>query len=246
MARNTSHLVKSLSFLRSCTQSSAPVSKNPKGKRKIFIYIDHSNFWIEPSYQADDQKWTYDVAGLRSLLIKHALAPHEHESDVLVQVNVYGYVLEHLGDMWEDVGAKVHGLRKSHHADLWNKIEKKNAEKEVDTSLVAHSVAEAVNAFYREDPKAKSTFVIVSGDRDMRPAVEKIIECKRTVHLWSWNNPLSRVYKGLDSSERLFTLHRLDDHVRSFVGNGDNDIETEKEEMGVWVKVRRKKNKACC
>ncbi|RTE68505.1 hypothetical protein BHE90_017118 [Fusarium euwallaceae] len=93
-------------------------------------------------------------------------------------------------------------------------------EKEVDTSLVADAVAGAIGD---RDHDMETEFVIVSSDRDMLPAVNKIMDCKFRVYVWSWNWAVSAGYERLHKEhearpfdEKLFTLYRLNDFINHF------------------------------
>lgn len=63
--------------------------------------------------------------------------------------------------------------------------------------------------------RAYGEFVIVSGDRDMRPAVEIIYggDFPAPVHIWAWNEPVTSVYRDLHRNRHAVTLHLLDNHL---------------------------------
>ena len=45
-------------------------------------------------------------------------------------------------------------------------------------------------------------FVIVTGDRDMKPAVTRVLDAGIHVELWAWKKAISVVYKQI-ANERL-------------------------------------------
>ncbi|KAI8682419.1 NYN domain-containing protein [Fusarium sp. Ph1] len=137
---------RSLSVPAARNQLSPPNSDTSEQKRKIYIYIDHSNVWIEP-YNRSGYQWRYDIASFRSLLIRFAAKTgNMNHRNVQAEVNIYGYVPDCLKPIWRSQGARIHELRKSFAADLHKGIEREHGEKEVDTSLVSHSVRKAVEA----------------------------------------------------------------------------------------------------
>jgi len=64
------------------------------------------------------------------------------------------------------------------------------------------------------DPKAaekirKTTFVVITGDRDMMPAVKRVLESNIRVELWGWKSGMSQ-YLDLAVTNSLLTEYRLD------------------------------------
>ncbi|RSL91045.1 hypothetical protein CDV31_015566 [Fusarium ambrosium] len=171
-----------------------------------------------------DENWRYDVKALESILTSNPL-DGETTNDPDTKVHVYGYVPDDLKPIWKNQGARVHKLKKPHSLD--NEVKKtkhkrrekkKNPEKEVDTALVAESVAEAARALREGLKDTHIEFVIVTGDRDMRPAVKKIIDCGYKVNVWSWKGVLSKAYRDLEQKRAgRLKVHLLDEHKDKFV-----------------------------
>ncbi|KAH7228418.1 hypothetical protein B0J15DRAFT_473301 [Fusarium solani] len=105
-------------------------------KRNIYIYIDHFNFLWHKTKLPRGDTWNYNVKHLRDLFIGGTQAARTCSDEC--QINVYGYVPKDIKDAWEGLEATVQAI-----PGVWK-------EKEVDTSLVADSVAEAARAFYKE------------------------------------------------------------------------------------------------
>ncbi|KAI8721651.1 NYN domain-containing protein [Fusarium sp. LHS14.1] len=181
-------------------------SSNEKEKvRKIKIYIDHTNFWITGGRVTGDPYWPYDAISLLRVLVEHTRFWDADQQPCDVTADVYGSAIWRFGSTWTKLGTTINEFVRSGL----------NQEKEVDTSLVADSVAEAVSNHFQN---IETEFVIISGDRDMRPAINKIMEGKFQVHLWSWDCAVSAAYERLHkehqalvSEERFFKLHPLDD-----------------------------------
>jgi len=65
------------------------------------------------------------------------------------------------------------------------------------------------------DPKAaeksrKTTFAVITGDRDMMPAVKRVLESNIRVELWGWKSDMSQAYLDLAVTNSLLTVYRLD------------------------------------
>ncbi|KAK4461326.1 hypothetical protein QBC42DRAFT_270420 [Cladorrhinum samala] len=64
------------------------------------------------------------------------------------------------------------------------------------------------------DPKPKqrkdnTTFVVITGDRDMMPAVKKVLKCNIRVELWAWQSGISQDYLKLGELDGLFSVKYL-------------------------------------
>ena len=91
-------------------------------------------------------------------------------------------------------------------------------EKEVDNSMAADLVASAVYldtaAKYVRDIKTQkchTTFVAITGDRDMLPPITRVLECGIKVELWAWESGISKAYSKLSSHGDLFSVRLLND-----------------------------------
>ncbi|KAL2669997.1 hypothetical protein Neosp_014876 [[Neocosmospora] mangrovei] len=214
-----------------------PDSKTIPSRDTIYVYIDQSNFWISAKEATGKKHWKYSARRLRSLLLQETTIA-KTVKDFDKRVNIYGRIPKAVDAMWTSEHAKVHPYGEAPPEDRKKAARERRArekvsrkedsddeeeckedarEKEVDTSLVADSVEEAVKASRRGLSNIKSEFVIVSGDRDMRPAVEKIIKYGHAVHVWSWERSLSHVFRELESKNPgLVTVHLLDDEQANF------------------------------
>ncbi|KAK4225161.1 hypothetical protein QBC38DRAFT_547030 [Podospora fimiseda] len=136
-----------------------------------------------------DPRWRYNAKTLQSILLNHCL----------------------LREDWNPVSVKLYGSSVSPDADaVWDALEAVNIEVKVDGQLVADAVDDAADAFYFDD--VTSEFVIVSGDRDIHTAVDKIASRRGfDVHVWSWKNGLASEY--WEQNEERVHVHLLDDHL---------------------------------
>ena len=59
-------------------------------------------------------------------------------------------------------------------------------------------------------------FVTVTGDRDLKSPIEKVLKQRIQVELWSWEDAMAREFRHLATLDRLFTPHTLDKVEQSF------------------------------
>ncbi|KAF2489950.1 hypothetical protein BU16DRAFT_567043 [Lophium mytilinum] len=192
--------------------ASAGQSTQPNGI--IRVYIDDSNVFLggqshrnQPNWRAHRSTWRYDPEKLTTALVKETDMVSNPPYDL--KVNVYRSVQDDLWTAFQNHGGvEVETFERGYHS---------GTEKQVDTAIVAASVEDAC-----EDNHSgrKSEFIIVSGDLDMLPGIEKIIKKKRTVHVWSWNECLAR---GLERTDLPIQIHSLDTTATEFGYHEDPD-----------------------
>ncbi|KAL2669995.1 hypothetical protein Neosp_014874 [[Neocosmospora] mangrovei] len=208
-------------------------------KAIIYIYIDESNFWIGGK-KKPEQDWTYDIESFLSLLAQEtAIGKDMKKNDYGVKVRVYGCFPIPIKRKWKTQSATVD----EHAGPRLVDANGNKREKEVDTALVAHSVREACEG--HKHPGLRREFVIVSGDRDMRPAVEIIYggDYPAPVHIWAWDQTVASVYRDLHRSRHAVTLHLLDNHLYAIREGGQQDGEDgEKEEESQRYRGKKRKS----
>lgn len=152
----------------------SPPSKpsSDKSGRVAHLYLDESNFKISGAKAEEKRRrldpkrhldWHYDIRKLRGIIRKVT---------GMKVISVYGSNL-HRGRVYQDLVL--------HSSRLFNFHQKgKGGEKKVDTNLVRGISLDATHL-----PKSNKTnvFVLVSGDRDMTPAVEYALEYDYDVHV---------------------------------------------------------------
>ncbi|KAF5537204.1 hypothetical protein FNAPI_11490 [Fusarium napiforme] len=174
----------------------------PDPNVRFFIYLDESNFRINGdtaskrrfSLPQSNVSWHYDVRVLQGIIRKHS----GMSVDEKVNFMVYGSNIEH---------SLVHQDLELHTWDVttFSRLEKRK-EKKVDTSLVSDM---SVQALVSMKAGKSAVFAVISGDSDMRPAVECATRYGHTVHIWSWEESLSDEYRQL-KREGLISLTLLD------------------------------------
>lgn len=64
------------------------------------------------------------------------------------------------------------------------------------------------------DEKHRTVFIVVSGDRDMRPAIRLVREKGIEVELWAWSSGLSTEFRRTVTEESLLSIRLLDSIFR--------------------------------
>ena len=105
---------------------------------------------------------------------------------------------------------------------MWNAIREKNfnvktfrsskdgKEKELNASM-AFEIAECM---FNLDPleRKHAVFIIATGDRDLKTAIERVLKNEIPVELWSWKEHTARDFKQLaNTNNDLFKIKYLDD-----------------------------------
>lgn len=187
-------------------------SANPdRPSGTVRIYIDNSNLWIQgqKTYAENrglrepwDPTWRFDVGRLKAVLLEKSGLLHE-ERDYTVKVRLYGSTPPPVDTVWRAI--ESHNVQVSTFArSSWT-----GREKEVDAEIIADSVDESSEDYHRA---AGSVFMIVSGDRDLDRAVQKISQKYGfQVHVWSWRNALAGIYSQRQANR--VDVHYLDDYI---------------------------------
>ncbi|KAI1069268.1 hypothetical protein LB507_008663 [Fusarium sp. FIESC RH6] len=187
----------------------------------INIYMDDSNIAIggrkvydiyQKSHPEAPRRrfWYYDFEKLGEIITKELAKQYgwsEDDPTVHKQYNFYGVNLNR--------NPQLRRLPRRHDVKLYhcmkNGLQK---EKGADCKLTADFTdrVKSTNPFLEA-----AYFVVLSGDADMVPAVEKAVEHGFVVHVWSWNRSLSSQLKRLEKDpRRLVKVHHLNDRISDF------------------------------
>lgn len=152
-----------------------------------FLYVDNSNIWIE---------------GMRVSAVSKGMALNIWDA---MQANItdsswrmdFGKLYTFAGGHKSDVGkATLYGSRPPRNDSLWGIARSKgfevvvfdrnvqNREKKIDTSIAADIVADSYELM---DPN-RDEVTLVSGDRDLVPAIEKLTKRKFKVDIVFWEH----------------------------------------------------------
>ncbi|KAK3898711.1 hypothetical protein C8A05DRAFT_18753 [Staphylotrichum tortipilum] len=186
--------------------------ERPESPGMVYIFIDNSNLWIQGKKTSaekmlmcadEDSTWRFDVGKLLGILVGDDSGLSADQANFKRKTRVYASTPPPVDSVWTmmaSYGIKVYTYARNRHT---------NREKEVDNKLSTDVADKASKAFYSGMP---AVFIIVSGDRDLRPAVNKVTKKGFHLHLWSWENGLANVFTKPDNPD-LFHLHLLDPYL---------------------------------
>ncbi|VUC28785.1 unnamed protein product [Clonostachys rosea] len=188
----------------------------PKGY--IHVYIDNSNLWIQGqemyakvhNQPVPNPKWRFHFGKVKALLTRESQLSLD-QFNYELKVNLYASTPPQVETVWtsmesEDVRVKI-----------FPKSSITNREKEVDVRLAIDAVEKATEASYTGE---HCVFMIVSGDRDLFQAVERIIKRGFEVHVWSWKNSLTKVY---DQPRKGLHVNHFDEYLEE-IGFEENNF----------------------
>lgn len=173
--------------------------------KEFLVFIDDSNLWIS------GQK----VQGAKL---------HDAEIDPRFRVDLGRFLDVITGKNGSISQAFLYGSVPPPNDTVWNAARKKNfkvqtyrrsassgKEKEIDVAM-----ASDITEMLFTQAGDNTTFVIVTGDRDLKRPMEKVVKREIPVELWSWDQSLSRDYRRLANTNSFFNVHLLDDVEQYF------------------------------
>lgn len=164
-------------------------------KERIMIFVDHNNIWRE--FRKLGIFYDYDklkniIQQNRNLVdmiiykgVEPAKTPREKSSRKLFYERLRKY----------NIKIKTALIKISPDG--------KREEKEIDTSIAVDMIADAYEDKY-------DTAILVSGDRDYRPVVRKLLSINKNVEIWSFRKAIS--YK-LSKEVHEKHIHIIDDYI---------------------------------
>ena len=172
-----------------------------KGDFKEFlIFIDDSNLWISGQrYQGDklrdadsDPRCRVDLGKLLQVLVG--------SKGNISRAFLYGSVPPPNDTVWKAA------RKRNFVVQTYRRSTASGKEKEIDVALAT----DMMEMLYTQEDE-NVTFVIVTGDRDLKAPMTKVLAKGIAVDLWSWEKSLSLEYRRMANTEQLFTVHKLDD-----------------------------------
>ena len=175
------------------------------GERPIWIYVDNSNIWINAKQLAarrkkmktkEDHRVRIDIGKLTSVVAN---------GRPVAQGFLYASEPPPVDTVWEKIkecGWRVPQPKK--RSVLTGK------EKGVDAQLVADITEMACTT----PEEQRTTIVIISGDADVVPAIQKVLKYKGwKVEVYMWENAMSSDLKKLPQAENRVKVHFLDESL---------------------------------
>ncbi|KAK7432271.1 hypothetical protein QQZ08_001216 [Neonectria magnoliae] len=177
------------------------------------FFVDDSNIWIEAQKFAASGN-------------SHIPKLTDADRDPRLRIDV-GKLVDTLRKDRSQGSSFLYGSRPPPNDSVWNAFEKfkfqtkiydraHGKEKEVDSSMATDLSSEAtelrVGAKFDLEVKqklARTTFVTITGDRDMLPPVKQVLKCNIRVELWAWESGMSNEYLKLSYQDGLLSIHYL-------------------------------------
>ncbi|CAG7558700.1 unnamed protein product [Fusarium equiseti] len=195
-------------------------ASDPLFGASINIYMDDSNIAIggrrfykiyrEKHPEAPRRRfWYYDFEKLGKIMKELAKQYGWSENDPTIhkQYNFYGANLNR--------NPQLRRLPRRPDVKLYHcKTNGQQKEKAADCKLTADFTdrVKSTNRFVEA-----AYFVVLSGDADMVPAVEKAMKYGFVVHIWSWDESLSGQLERLEKDHRgLVKVHKLNERIVDF------------------------------
>ena len=195
-----------------CAEAAAP-------SPPIWIFVDNSNIWIGAKYLANKVKGFKSSKDHRVRISIGNLTDVVAKSRDVRQGILYGSEPPKIDSVWEKIRQhKCWEVKTKKRSYITHK------EKEVDAQLLVDVTEVACIT----PPQKRSTIVLITGDADMCPAVEKIMKYEGwKVEIYMWEDSLSDRLKVLSKKNADVICEPLDDHMMDvvFTNNRFPDVE---------------------
>ncbi|KAK1762489.1 hypothetical protein QBC33DRAFT_281548 [Phialemonium atrogriseum] len=177
------------------------------------FFVDDSNIWIEAQKFAASGN-------------SHMPKLTDSDRDPRLRIDV-GKLVDTLRNDRIQGPSFLYGSRPPPNDSVWKAFEKykfktkiydraHGKEKEVDNSMATDLSSQATELSIRAEyelgakqRKANTTFVAITGDRDMLPPIKKVLESNIRVELWAWESGMSTEYLKLCHHNGLLTVNFL-------------------------------------
>ena len=163
----------------------------------IHIFVDDSNIWIEAKKLHAKKYKTLLNEDPRVRIDMGKLADVLANGRPVEQGILYGSEPPPIDTVWKKIEEKAGWTVKSKRRDMIT-----GKEKQIDTNLVADVTATAI----RTPVEERTTIVLVTGDANVLPALEKVLEEKQwTIEVYMWKDALSKqlIYYGAKNQRRV-------------------------------------------
>lgn len=174
------------------------------------FFVDDSNIWIEARKFAASGN-------------SHMPKLTDCDCDPRLRIDIGRLVDMLRGDRLQGPSS-LYGSRPPPNDSVWKVFELfkfktkiydrvRGKEKEVDNSMATDLSSQATELSIRAEflseykkKKANTTFVVITGDRDMLPPIKKVLESDIRVELWAWDSAISAEYLKLAHENPLLSV----------------------------------------
>ena len=170
----------------------------------VWIYVDDSNLWIEAMKLASKESKFKTKQDHRIRIDVGKLTNAVANGRPVIQGFLYGSEPPPIDTVWDKIEQRGWKVDKKKKHQMTGK------EKKVDTQLVADITERACNTPYHE----RSTIIMIAGDADMMPAIDKILKNKGwKVEIYMWKSAMAAELKQLSSKAPIVKVCYLDDEL---------------------------------
>ena len=170
---------------------------------ECYIFVDHSNLWIagQKALAKDlidtdrGSRYRVDLGKFLQLTTK---GRHSCTVQSLLQMT----------PIWK-------AARKQNFVVKTFQRSGSGREKEVDVAMTKDIKKNLLQLQFAQ-LSSNITFIIVTGDRDLKPPIEEILEGMVPVELWSWDDSMALEFRRLANTNDLFTANKLDEVQKEF------------------------------
>ncbi len=173
-----------------------------------YLFVNDSNLWIEGQKVSAkkledtkiDQRFRVDLGRFVALLTK---------GRTILGAYLYGSKPPPNDTVWK--AAKEMNFQ----VDLFQRSGT-GQEKALNTAM-ATEIMDTISTL-KQDMFAMDdiVFIAVTGDRDLKPPIERALKNRIRVELWSWEESMSREFRQLANTNALFTANVLNGQEKAF------------------------------
>ena len=171
---------------------------------ECYVFVDDSNLWIAGQKARakklvdtdNDPRFRVDLGKFLNLIAKDY-----HISKAFL----YGSIPPPNDTVWNAAREKNYEVKKFQRSGS-------GREKEVDVAMASDMIEELLE----RESTTEVTFIVVTGDRDLKTPIEKIMKKNVPVNLWSWEHSMAVEFKKMANTNKLFTANILDNDSDKF------------------------------
>ena len=172
--------------------------------KPIWLFVDDSNIWIEAKKVASKLKGFKTKQDHRLRIDMGKLTDVVTAGRPVKKGILYGSEPPKIDSVWKKIREKNFEVKTKRKSIITRK------EKEVDGQLITDVTALACKTPEEE----RSTIILITGDADIRPAVEKIMEeGVWSVEIYMWQQGFSSRLKDLEEEGGKVRCSYLDEHL---------------------------------
>ena len=178
---------------------------SPSKYVECYVFVDHSNLWIEGQKAQEvkdvdhDPRYRVDLGKFLTIITKNRQ---------LSKAFLYGSVPPPNDSVWKAAKEKNFEVKVFQRSI-------NGKEKDLDVAM-AHDITKTLYEHIYINGSGNVTFITVTGDRDLKPPIEDLLEKGIPVELWSWEKAMAREYKQLANSHHLFQAKLLNTIKKDF------------------------------